>query len=134
MPEATRTAEVVLDVELDEAGAVHLVLANCGEAVATDIRVKFSRELRGIDEDTPVSGLPIFQRLGVLRPGREVRVLWQSAEVLLKAWEEDEEEPFTCTVSWAERGGRRQSGMYRHDLSVFQNLPTRAGRRVPTDG
>lgn len=132
MGEGTRTAEVVLDVELDEAGAVHLVLANCGEAVATDISVKFSRMLRGIDEDAPVSGLPIFRRLGVLRPGREVRVLWHSAQVLLQAREA--EEPFSCTVSWAERGGRRQDCTYRHDLSVFQNLPTRAGRRVPTDG
>lgn len=132
MPEARRAAEVVLDVELDEAGAIHLVLANCGDAVATDIRVRFSRELRGIGDAKPVSALPIFRHLGVLRPGREVRVLWHSAQVLLKAREE--EEPFSCTVSWTERGGRRQDCTYRHDLSVVRNLPTRAGRRVPTDG
>jgi hypothetical protein len=128
----TRAAEVVLDIELDEAGAVHLVLANCGDAVATDVSVKFSRELRGIGDVPPVSALPVFRRLGVLRPGREVRVLWHSAEVLLKP--PDEEEPFSCTVSWTERGGRRQESTYRHDLAVLAHLPTGVGRCAPPYG
>ena len=122
----TRDAEVVLDVEFDDVGGVHLVLANCGDAVATQIQVRFSRRLDGRGEDPPVSGLPIFRRLGVLRPGRELRVLWDMTQALFPG-QGNAPEPFTCTVSWVEQGGQHQQATYEHDLSVFVNLPSPAG-------
>ena len=59
-----RSAEVVLDVEVEH-HRVHLVLANCGDAVATDVQVKFSRDLAGLGGSLNVSTLPVFTRLGV---------------------------------------------------------------------
>jgi hypothetical protein len=113
-------AEVVLDVEVDR-GRVHLVLANCGDAAATDVVVEFSRPLAAADSGLPVSELPVFRRLGVLRPGRTLRVFWNSAPVLLGG--NDEAEPFVAIVAWSERARGRQRETYHHDLSIYRHWP-----------
>jgi hypothetical protein len=125
-PEPRRTAEVVLDVEVDH-GRVHLVLANCGDAAATDISVEFSRPLPGPDDDAPVSALPVFERLGVLRPGCVLRVFWNAAPALLG--DRDRSAPFSATVSWSERGRPRQRANYQHDLSIYRRWPACDARR-----
>src|ERR1044072_7107861 len=107
-----RSAEVVLDVEV-ERDRVHLVLANCGDAVATDVEVKFSRALVGLGGSIRISALPIFTKLGVLRPGRAVRIFWDAAASLLA--QRGQAEPFIATVSWRERSRARQEVDYHHD-------------------
>jgi hypothetical protein len=115
-----RRAEVVLDLDV-EGGMAHLVLANCGDAVATNIRVQFSRTLTGVD-GVVVSALPVFKQLGVLRPGRTLRILWDAAPSLLARREEAA--PFSATVSWSERLARtRQRAEYHHDPSTYRHLP-----------
>jgi hypothetical protein len=118
--ERVRTAEVVLDVEV-ERGLVHLVLANCGDAVATDVRVKFSRRLLGLGGTVDLSTLPLFRGLGVLRPGRTLRVFWDAAHTLLGA--EEQNGPFVATVSWTERARGAQQAEYRHDLAIYREWP-----------
>jgi hypothetical protein len=116
----TRGAEVVLDVEVEH-GLVHLVLANCGDAAATSIRVEFSRRLLGLDGTLDLSELPVFKRLGVLRPGRTLRVFWDTAASLLMR--DDRAAPFTAAVSWDERARHRQRADYQHDLSIYRTWP-----------
>ena len=113
-------AEVVLDVDVEH-GQVHVVLVNCGDAVATDVSVEFSRELTGLDGGSTISTLPVFRRLGVLRPGRVLRIFWDAAPALLG--KREELRPFTATVSWNERDRPRQRATYRHDLSVYREWP-----------
>lgn len=119
-PISARSAEVVLDVDVEN-DRVHLVLANCGDAVATDVQVKFSRTLVGLSGSLRVSSLPIFTKLGVLRPGRTVKVFWDAAPTLLA--QKGQSEPFVATVSWSERSRSRQQVDYHHDLSVYRQLP-----------
>jgi hypothetical protein len=115
-----RRAEVVLDLDV-ESGMAHLVLANCGDAVATNVRVEFSRTLTGVD-GVVVSALPVFKQLGVLRPGRTLRILWDAAPSLLARREEAA--PFSATVSWSERLTRtRQRAEYHHDPSTYRHWP-----------
>jgi hypothetical protein len=111
---------VVLDVDV-EGDRVHLVLANCGDAVATDVQVTFSRALVGLGGSLRVSDLPIFKTLGVLRPGRAVRIFWDAAPSLLT--QRGQAAPFVATVSWSERSRSRQKVEYHHDLSVYRELP-----------
>jgi hypothetical protein len=113
-------AEVVLDVEVD-LGRVHFVLANCGDAAATDVVVEFSRPLAAVDGGLPVSELPVFRRLGVLRPGQTLRIFWNSASALLGG--RDAAEPFVASVAWSERARGRQRETYRHDLSIYRHWP-----------
>ena len=120
LPVGTRSAEVVLDVDV-ERDRVHLVLANCGDAVATDVQVKFSRALVGLGGSMRLSELPIFTKLGVLRPGRTVRIFWDAAPSLLS--QKEQSAPFVATVSWTERSRSRQQVDYHHDLSVYRQLP-----------
>jgi len=119
-PAGERSAEVVLDVEVEN-DRVHLVLANCGDAVATDVEVKFSRALVGLGGSIRVSTLPIFTKLGVLRPGRALRIFWDAAPSLLA--QKGEAAPFVATVSWSERSRARQQVDYHHDLSIYRQLP-----------
>ena len=114
-----RTAEVVLDLEVEH-GCVHLILANCGDAVATDVRVEFSRPLVGIGGSLEVSGLPLFRRLGVLRPGRTLRIFWDAAPSISQRGEAS---PFVATVSWDERDRPGQRAAYHHDPSIYQQWP-----------
>ena len=115
-----RAAEVVLDVEVEH-DRVHLILANCGDAVATEIHVEFSRPLLGIGGSLGISELPIFKRLGVLRPGRALRIFWDAAPTLLARG--GQTTPFVATVSWSERSRPRQRAEYHHDLSIYEQWP-----------
>jgi hypothetical protein len=119
-PAGMRSAEVVLDVDVEQ-DRVHLVLANCGDAVATDVQVRFSRALVGLGGSTRISDLPFFTKLGVLRPGRTVRIFWDAAPSLLS--QSEQVAPFVATVSWSERSRGRQQAEYHHDLSVYRQLP-----------
>jgi hypothetical protein len=104
-----------------ERGRVHLVLENCGDAAATDIQVDFSRHLVGLGGSVDVSGLPVFKRLGVLRPGRVLRVFWDASHLLLAR--RGQIAPFVATVSWNERSRPRQRVEYHHDLSIYVQWP-----------
>ena len=115
----SRSAEVVLDVDVEH-DRVHLVLANCGDAVATDVRVEFSRTLKGLGGSSDISALPVFKGLGVLRPGRVLRIFWDSAPSLLAR---DHGAPFVATVSWNERSRSRQRVEYHHALAIYQQWP-----------
>jgi hypothetical protein len=122
---ADRIAEVVLDVDVD-GDRVHLVLVNCGTAVATNIHVEFSRPLAGIGDAPAISALPVFRRLGVLRPGRALRIFWDAAPALLARG--DECAPFVATETWQERARRRQRVEYHHDLSIYRSWPQSVDR------
>jgi hypothetical protein len=126
----SRSAEVVLDVDV-EGDRVHLVLANCGNAVATGVRVEFSRTLMGLGGSLDVSALPVFAHLGVLRPGKSLRIFWDSAPSLLQSGERAS--PFTATVSWNERSRPRQHAQYQHDLSIYRHWPMSVDREGDVD-
>jgi hypothetical protein len=119
----------VLDIDVD-GDRVHLVLANCGDAVATAIHVEFSRPLHGLGGSLPISTLPVFTELGVLRPGRELRIFWDLAHSLLGR--RADAASFVATVSWDERDRPRQRAEYRHDLSIHRQWPTCVGREPTT--
>jgi hypothetical protein len=123
----TRGAEVVLDVDVDD-DRVHLVLANCGTAVATGVRVEFSRTLMGLGGSLDVSALPVFAHLGVLRPGKSLRIFWDAAPSLLQSGEQAS--LFTATVSWNERSRPRQHAQYQHDLSIYRRWPMSVDREA----
>jgi len=119
-PPVSRSAEVVLDVEV-EGGRVHLVLANCGDAVATDVQVEFSCALVGVERSLDLAALPVFTRMGVLRPARTLRIFWDAAGALLGHG--DKTPAFVATVSWTDRYRGRQRAEYRHDLSIYEQWP-----------
>lgn len=122
---SARSACVVLDLEMAD-GRAHLLLANCGDAVATDVRVTFSRPLVGVGGRIVLSDLPLFAHLGVLRPGKVLRVFWDSSPVLLAG---REAQPFEATVRWTEPGVARRvqrRATYRHDPAIFRVWPSSA--------
>jgi hypothetical protein len=112
---------VVLDLDVEH-GQVHLILANCGDAVARDVRVEFSRALTGLGGSVDVSALPVFRHLGVLRPGRTLDIFWDAMPILLAR--DDQAAPFTARVSWTDRSSRtRQRAEYGHDPSIYRQWP-----------
>jgi hypothetical protein len=119
---SVRSAEVVLDLDIDvEQDRAELVLENCGDAVATDVRVTFSRPLPGLGGSTDIARLAVFQKLGVLRPGRSLRVFWDAASAILAR---EGGTSFVATVSWSERSRPAQRVEYRHEPAIYRCLPT----------
>jgi hypothetical protein len=109
---------VVLDVDYTK-GAFELVLVNVGDHVAHDVSVEFSRPLIGA-RNLRVSELPLFRRVGVLRPGREVRVFLDSATDLFRRRKSN---TFRATVTWRDGGGQAHQAQYRHDLDAYRGFP-----------
>ncbi|MGE3107542.1 MAG: hypothetical protein AB7G11_01035 [Phycisphaerales bacterium] len=116
-----RSAEIVLDIEFD-ADSAYIILANCGDAAATDISVRFSRALVGLGGSMNLSELPVFRSLGVLRPGQSIRIFWDAASTIFAAGQAAR---FAATVTWGEAAGASRSATYHHDPAVFRALPRR---------
>jgi hypothetical protein len=109
---------VLLDVDFGE-GVFEIVLVNVGDAVAYDVSVRFSTKLRGVASRAPLSELPIFSGLGMLRPGKEIRVLFDTAARVFAG----ERIVFTAAVTWSDGTGSKSSAEYTHDLDVYRDLP-----------
>ena len=112
-------AEVVLDVDID-GGGVFLVLHNLGGTVAHDVTVAFKPELVGVDKQV-ISELPLWKRLRTLRPGKEIRVFWNTTHSLLGARRDAQR--FTAVVSWRVDRKRVAPRTYDHDIGAFVGLP-----------
>jgi hypothetical protein len=111
-------AEVVLDVDLVD-GAFYFVLANIGSTTVFDVRATFSRKLRGVGGRVVMTDLPIFAKLTMLRPGKEIAVFFDRREhVLAKTFR-----PFTVKVGWRTADKQQRTMTYRHDLEAYRGLP-----------
>lgn len=114
---STVNALVVLDVDCRD-GVFELVLVNLGPGVATDIEVKFSERVAGVG-DMWIDELPVWTRLKTLRPGKEIRILFDSTQRLRN---DSACNHFTATTTWR-AGGKRHAASYEHDLSAYAGLP-----------
>jgi hypothetical protein len=109
---------VVLDVELRR-GAFELVLENIGPEPAHEVRVSFSHPIPGPEGYADLGTLRLFHALGLLRPGRQIRVFVDRAAAVL----ERGPRCFTAKVSCHDDSGGRLAWEYRHDLTAFADLP-----------
>jgi hypothetical protein len=109
---------VVLDVDLRRT-AFELVLENIGIEPAHEVRVRFSHPIPGPEGRADLGSLRLFRALGVLRPGKPIRVFVDRAVAVL------ERGPtcFTAKVKCRDRSGRELSWEYRHDLTAYVDLP-----------
>jgi len=114
---AARTPHVVLDVELEN-GLLFLVLANVGDGVAYDVRVRFSRSLRGVGGSRDLAKLGVFRGLPLLRPGRELRAFLDVAELLFRR---KQARAFRARVAWRDRAGGEHAETIHHDLSIWSD-------------
>ncbi len=119
------TAPVVL-LDLDYVdGAFELVLVNIGPDAVFDVGVSFSRELSGIGGTKVISNLPLWKHIHLLRPGREIRVFFDSAPNVFRA---GPQEPFSATVAWHTFDGARHTASYEHHFETYRDMPEITGR------
>ncbi|MEZ4416034.1 MAG: hypothetical protein R3E10_09765 [Gemmatimonadota bacterium] len=109
---------VVLDVDVRD-GLVELVLENVGERPALEVRVQLQPTVRALGGEVDLDRLPLFERLGVLRPQGCHRVFVDRLAALL----EQGPERFRAAVSCKDERGRPWSWTYEHDLGAFRGLP-----------
>lgn len=125
MGEHPETAPVVLlDLEYRD-GAFELILVNIGADAVFDIGVSFSRELIGIGGSKAISNLPLWKHLHVLRPGREIRVFFDSGPNVFRS---GPQEPFSATVAWHTFRGERHTATYKHHFETYRDMPEITGR------
>lgn len=109
---------VVLDVDYVD-GVFEFVLVNLGTAVARDVRVEFSRALIGLGGRTDISDLNVWKRVRTLRPGKEIRVLLDTAPNVFRRGRRN---AFTVDVHWRTDHGRHLA-KFRHDLEAYRDMP-----------
>lgn len=114
-----KPAEVVLDVELID-GGFYLVLVNIGDGVAHDVSVVFEPELIGADTMV-VSALPLWKRLRMLRPDREMRVFFDTMHAVFARPRGQQQ--FRAVVKWKLAPRKVEGRTYQHDLGAFRGLP-----------
>ncbi len=110
---------VVLDVDYS-AGAFVLVLANIGSGPAFQPRVEFSRKLIGSGGDVVISELPIWHRLGMLPPGKSVRVFLDAAAFVFRR---RRSRRIRATVTYTDDQGRSHKRVFDHDLEAYRGMP-----------
>lgn len=114
-PGSAARPDVVLDVEVDAQGALHLVLANLGDAPAHALRVAFSRSLRDL-AGLRVNDNPLFGCLEFLPQGRRVVLLVDSLPGYLRR-----RQPlrFEVRLAWQDDSGRAHKRRLTHDLAAW---------------
>lgn len=115
---------VLLDLEYRH-GAFELVLVNVGEDPVFDVGVSFSRELVGIGGTKAIGNLPLWKHLHLLRPGREIRVFFDSGSNVFRP---GPQEPFSATVVWHTFDGARHTATYKHHFETYRGMPEITGR------
>ena len=110
---------VLLDLDYTD-GAFELVLVNTGPDPAFDVRVDFSRQLVGIGGSKAISELPLWKRLSVLRPGREIRVFYDSAPNVFRT---KGKRKFAAPVKWRTSAGATETAVYQHDFDTYRDMP-----------
>ena len=112
-------AYVVLDVDY-AGGAFVLVLENIGTAPAFRPRVDFSHKLIGSGGEVVISELPIWQRLGLLPPGKSIRVFLDAAALVYRR---KGARRFRATVTFDDEAGNTHKRSYDHDLDAYAQMP-----------
>ena len=110
---------VVVDVEYVN-GAFEIVMTNIGTTPAFHPRVAFSRRLVGAAGETVISDLPIWSKLGLLPPGRAIRVFVDAAPLV---FQRKGSKPFRTTVSYDDDAGRSHKRTYEHDFEAYRDVP-----------
>lgn len=110
---------VIVDVDYAN-GAFVLVMRNIGERPAIRPRVDFSRKLVGVGGDVIVSELPIWSQLGLLAPGKSVRVFLDSSVLVFRR---KGSKRFRATVTYDDDDGRSHKRSFNHDLEAYRGLP-----------
>lgn len=110
---------VVLDLDYTD-GVFELVLVNTGEEPAIDIGVKFSRKLTGLGGSRVISDLPLWNRLTMLRPGKEIRVFFDTANNVFRP---GTQRKFTAKIAWQNYDGRPFQASYTHDFEAYRGMP-----------
>ncbi|MFN0133862.1 MAG: hypothetical protein ACKVW3_15205 [Phycisphaerales bacterium] len=116
---------MILDVDCDDA-RLYLVLANIGSEIALDVKVRFTPDLRGLGGEAVISDLRIFRGLGLLRPGKQVRIFWDSAPLLFARRGGTK---FVADLTWRDEHGSKHASTYKHDAGVYRDLPVDLLRR-----
>lgn len=114
-----RVPDVLIDCE-KRAGVLLLVMVNIGEEPALRVRVAFAAPLRGMGGEVVISDLPIFRRLAMLRPGRQIVIPIDTAHGFFARGEATS---LRVRVRYRDRAGTAYCGVFRHDLAAFGGLP-----------
>ena len=109
--------DVLLDVDYEE-GLLFLVLKNIGAQPAFDVRVRFSRQLKGVGGQKIISATRIFQALSMLRPDKELRVFLDLAHLLFRRRKRNQ---FWARVTYRDRRKKLFAERFVHDLDAYRD-------------
>jgi hypothetical protein len=107
-----------LDVVFED-GLLFLVVANIGERPALAVACKFDQPFRGLGGTQDMGRLPLFRRIEVLVPGREIRTLLDSSAAYFRRKEPTK---LTAFLTWRSEEGERFERRVMHDLRIYRDV------------
>lgn len=116
LPRASTAPLVVFDLDYAN-GRLFMVLTNTGTEPALDVSVAFDKPLPGLCGTKDFATLPLFSRLPVLRPGREVRLFFDAGPSIGAIGR------FSAAVKWSLACGDARSATYVHDTAIYKHWP-----------
>lgn len=116
---------VVLDVIFED-GLLFLAVANCGDAPARQVSVRFDRPLPGVEGRIDVAALALFRNIEFLAPRKSIRTFLDSSA----GWfARGAPTRFVARVAYLDAAGRRRGTTIAHDLEIYRDIGYVRGKR-----
>jgi hypothetical protein len=116
--QAESDLQVIVDFEF-ERGLLFVGVRNIGAGPVLEVATEFDKPFRGLGGRREMNGLPLFERIAFLGPGKEIRTLLDASDAYFAR-----EEPtlLTATISYRTAAGERRQHSISHDLSIYRDL------------
>lgn len=94
-------------------------MRNFGDRPAIAVACKFEQPFKGLGGSQDMTALPLFRRIELLAPGREIRTLLDSSAAYFKRREPTK---LAATLSWRGEDGERFERHVVHDLRIYRDV------------
>jgi hypothetical protein len=111
--------DVIIEFLFDQ-GLLQLALRNIGDRPAIAISVKFDKKILGLGGAKEISGLPVFQRVEFLGPGREIVVFVDQSH---SYFARKQPTKISARISYSDSEKQKYDATINHDLEIYRNLP-----------
>lgn len=121
--------DVIVEFLFDQ-GNLSISVNNIGNRPAIGVSVKFSKGIMGPDGKKDVSGLPVFNNIEFLGPGREIVVFIDASNSYFRRQQPTH---ISARVCYSDSEKHTYESTINHDLEIYRELPYVVSRAADPD-
>lgn len=107
-----------MDFEYDDNGILYIIIENIGPVSA--YKIKFDKEITGVEGDKKISSMKIFDRIEFLPPHKKIRIFLDTfVSFILR------KQPLIieAAVIYSDKNNKEFRNVINHDLSIYKDIP-----------